>query len=104
MFEQLGPPDVDMSLGRPKFVFSKIGLTSVVSFRDDYIKWGRIEVSWWGRVLCRQLTDDTPPSRSDSSQSLQVLWWAWNSINQIQSQVGALWDYTNKLLEKFNGH
>ena len=48
MFEQLGPPDVDMSLGRPKFVFSKIGLTSVVSFRDDCIKWGRIEVSWWG--------------------------------------------------------
>ena len=24
---------------------------AVVSFRDDYIKWGRIEVSWWGRVL-----------------------------------------------------
>ena len=29
-------------------------LEAVVSFRDDYIKWGRIEVSWWGRVLCGQ--------------------------------------------------
>jgi hypothetical protein len=27
-----------MSLGRPKFVFSKIGLTSVDSFRDDDIQ------------------------------------------------------------------
>ena len=27
-------------------------LAAVVSFRDDYIKWGRIEVSWWVRVLC----------------------------------------------------
>ena len=47
MFGQLGPPDVDMSLGRPKFVFSKISLTSVVSFRDDDIKFGTIEVIWW---------------------------------------------------------
>jgi len=22
-------------------------LAAVVSFRDDYTKWGRIEVSWW---------------------------------------------------------
>jgi len=39
-----------------------------------------------------------------SVQSWPVLLSTWNSINQIQSQVGALWDYTNKLLEKFNGH
>jgi hypothetical protein len=26
-------------------------LAAVVSFRDDDIKWGRIEVSWWGRSL-----------------------------------------------------
>ena len=25
-------------------------------------------------------------------------------VDQIQSQVGALWDYTNKLRDKFNGH
>jgi len=23
----------------------------VVSYSDDYIKWGRIEVRWWVRVL-----------------------------------------------------
>jgi len=34
---------------------------AVVSFRDDYIKWGRIEVSWGVRVLST-LTGDTPPS------------------------------------------
>jgi len=26
-------------------------LAAVVSFRDDDIKWGRIEVSWWTRSL-----------------------------------------------------
>ena len=26
-------------------------LAAVVSFRDDYIKWGRIEVSWWVKIL-----------------------------------------------------
>ena len=26
-------------------------LVSDVSFRDDGIKWGRIEVSWWVRAL-----------------------------------------------------
>ena len=41
---------------------------------------------------------------SASVQSWPVLLWTWNSINQIQSQVGALWDYTNKFLDKFNGH
>ena len=25
-------------------------------------------------------------------------------VDQIQSQVAALWDYTNKLRDKFNGH
>ncbi len=25
-------------------------------------------------------------------------------VDQLRGQVGALWDYTNKLLEKFNGH
>jgi len=25
-------------------------------------------------------------------------------VDQISSQVGALWDYTNKLRDKFNGH
>ena len=25
-------------------------------------------------------------------------------VDQIQSQVGALWDYTNKLRDKFNGN
>jgi len=54
------------------------GLAAVVSFGDDYIKWGRIEVSWWGRVLCRQVTDDTPPSRSDFLLSLPVLWWTYS--------------------------
>jgi len=24
-------------------------LAAVVSFRDDFIKWGKIEVSWWAR-------------------------------------------------------
>jgi len=36
-------------------------LASIVSFRDDDRKWGRIEVSWWVRVLplnnsvCREI-------------------------------------------------
>ena len=25
-------------------------------------------------------------------------------VDQLRSQVGALWDYTNKLRDKFNGH
>ena len=25
-------------------------------------------------------------------------------VEQLRSQVGALWDYTNKLRDKFNGH
>ena len=25
-------------------------------------------------------------------------------VDQISGQVGALWDYTNKLRDKFNGH
>ena len=25
-------------------------------------------------------------------------------VDQMQSQVGALWDHTNKLRDKFNGH
>ena len=25
-------------------------------------------------------------------------------VDQLRSQVGALWDYTNKLHDKFNGH
>ena len=25
-------------------------------------------------------------------------------VDQLQSQIGSLWDYTNKLRDKFNGH
>jgi len=42
---------------------NSLELAAVVSFRDDDIKWGRIEVSWWVNWFLRTNRKSRPSER-----------------------------------------